>query len=110
MRIESLAESLLAVCRILARVEANRRFFNLAPKCEPRLGNRGLLGDLGGGVTRTGMEQAMLWLLNQSDGRHGIGDIAATSGLSAETLSVAAARLVERGLLKEVKLHDCDSV
>jgi len=105
MQVEALAESLLAVCRILVRVDANRRFLNLNPQCEPRLGNRGLLANLGGGVTRTEMEQAMLWLLNQSDGRHGIADIAAASGLPSETLSLAAAGLVEGGLLKEVGLE-----
>jgi len=102
MRTEALAESLLAVSRILARVDANRRFLNLNPQCEPRLGDRGLLGNLGGGVTRTEMEQAMLWLLNQSDGRHGISDIAAASGLSPETLDSAAIGLVGADLLREM--------
>jgi aminopeptidase-like protein len=103
MRVGSLAESLFAISRILADLDSNRRFINLAPHCEPQLGKRGLFGNIGGGVKRAELEQAMLWVLNQSDGMHGLTDIEAVSGLRREALERAATALVKTGLLSEVQ-------
>ena len=45
---------------------------------------------------------AILWLLNQSDGTHGINDTAAASGLDRKVLTEAAEALLRCGLLEEV--------
>jgi aminopeptidase-like protein len=95
----ALAESLAALSRILGRIDSNRRYLNRSPKGEPRLGKRGLFRDLGG-RSPAEVEHAILWLLNQSDGRHGLIDIAAASGISATVLEEAAHSLVEVGLLE----------
>jgi len=97
----AIAQSLRALMLILARVDSNRRFKNLAPKCEPRLGKRGLFRSVGG-CSPGELEHAMLWLLSQSDGFHGLLDIGAVSGLPDSTLSAAAEALVSAGLLQEI--------
>lgn len=98
LRREALGQSLLALATILRRFEANTRYVNRIPKCEPRLGKRGLFRSVGGRNPGE-LEYAYLWLLNQSDGRHGIRDIAAVSGLPVDLIEAAAASLVEAGLL-----------
>lgn len=101
VRMESLAESFLALARIAESVDANRRFVSLNPKCEPRLGKRGLFGEVGGNVRRSERERAALWLLGWADGLHGIRDIAAVTGIAVHVLEQAAQTLVEAGLLHE---------
>jgi aminopeptidase-like protein len=43
----------------------------------------------------------MLWVLNQSDGRHSLLDVAERSGLSFASVRAAAERLRDAGLLTE---------
>lgn len=98
---ESLAASLdlyREVCRVL---EANRRYVNLNPKCEPRLGKRGLYQSLGGTANAGQVELALLWVLNFSDGTHSLLDIAERSGHSFATIADAAQLLKDHGLLRE---------
>jgi len=89
---QALAASLAACRRIVEVMESNRRFVNLKPKGEPRLGARGLYGALGGAGPKQ-HEHAMLWLLNQSDGAHSLLDIARRSRLPVALLREAAAAL-----------------
>lgn len=97
---ERLQESLDLVTEILQTLEENRYFVNLAPNCEPQLGKRGLYRDTGGEHI-TDRESAMLWLLNQSDGKHSLLDIALRSGIRFKTLAATAQELIDAGLLKE---------
>jgi aminopeptidase-like protein len=97
---ESLLQSLDALKAIAEIVETNRRYFNLAPKGEPRLGKRGLYGSMGGTSPATS-ELAMLWVLNQSDGARSLLDIAGRSGLDFETIRTAANALENARLLSE---------
>ena len=60
-------------------IEGNLSYVNLNPKGEPRLGKRGLYGSLGGGAPAA-REHAMLWVLNQSNGRRSLLDIAGALG------------------------------
>jgi len=96
----SLADSFmkyLAVCRVL---EDNRTYVNLNPKCEPQLGKRGLYR-LMGGSRETGFDQmSMLWVLNLSDGRHSLLDIADRSGYAFTEIHRAASALLENRLLR----------
>lgn len=89
----SLADSYGRCLEILEVLEHDGRYVNLNPKCEPQLGRRGIYKATGGGDLPE-FELALLWVLNLSDGRHGLLDIAERSGLpfglirrSAETLS-----------------------
>jgi len=79
-----------------------RRFRNLLPFGEPRLGPRGLYGSLGGGG-RKEKELALLWVLNQSDGDRSLTDIASRSGLPAGVVEDAAELLVRADLLEEIE-------
>jgi hypothetical protein len=72
----------------------------MLPKGEPRLGKRGLYGTVGG-RSPADRERAMLWLLNQSDGRTSLLDIAARSGIAYGDTRLAADELAAAGLLKE---------
>jgi aminopeptidase-like protein len=98
---EALAESIQAILTIVGRLDRNRRFRNRSPNGEPQLGVRGLLRSLGGESPGTS-EQALLWMLSQSDGQHGIVDTAAISGLPRSLLEAAASALVDSGLLEEL--------
>jgi len=96
----SLAESLGQLLQIVAALEDNRSYVNLNPKCEPQLGRRGLFRQMGG-TKNPATEEAILWVLNFSDGLHSLLDIATKSGISLAVLAVAARQLKESGLLND---------
>ncbi len=96
----ALAESFLALTRMIRQVDSNRLLRSLNPHCEPRLGKRGLFRNVGGGSPAQ-REEAMLWLLNQADGLHGLNDVGAASGIPISVLSEAAAALTAAGLLED---------
>lgn len=98
---ESLRESLDLLIHITKAIETNRRYLNLNPHCEPQLGRRGLYGQTGGSGGM-GKELAYLWVLNLSDGRNSLLDIAERSGLSFSALHDAATSLLDAGLLREL--------
>jgi aminopeptidase-like protein len=79
-------------------VDSNRRYLNLKPKGEPRLGKRGLYSSVGG-TGPEAFEQGLLWLLNQSDGQHDLVAIAQRSGLPFAVLAQGAHALQSAGLL-----------
>ncbi len=102
VRPESLADS-LTKCRAAIKIlEHNRRFENLNPKCEPQLGRRGLYRAVSGGQNADAAAEALLWVLNFSDGRHNLLDIAERSGLEFSTVERSAHALVEHDLLRPV--------
>jgi aminopeptidase-like protein len=96
-----LESSLQACQRICEVIEADRRYINLSPKGEPRLGKRGLYGATGG-ASPAQRENAMLWMLNQSDGSKTLLDIAQTSDRSFDVLASAGLELEKAGLLRAV--------
>jgi aminopeptidase-like protein len=98
IRPESLERTVRAVIEILDVAESDRRYVNVLPKGEPQLGKRGLYPKVGGGAAQE-EQSALLWVLNQSDGRHSLLDIAERSALSFATVNAAAARLRDAGLL-----------
>jgi aminopeptidase-like protein len=106
VRPESLAESLEACTEVVELLEQNRVYVNQCPKGEPQLGKRGLYRAVGGDLDRAGTELAVLWVLNQSDGRHSLLDIAERANLPFATVRRAADVLVEHGLLTEVENYD----
>lgn len=98
---QSLGDSLRACEEVLSILDTNDRFLNLKPKCEPRLGPRGLFNLVGGhgpGV----FEYAVLWVLNQSDGERDLLSIAQRSGLPYALVADAAAALVKVDLLRRL--------
>lgn len=99
---ECLAESIHALAAMIAVLDANRALRNLSPKGEPRLGKRGLYGNVGG--TAPGeFEHALLWVLSYSDGEHDLLAIAERSGLDFGLLARAAAALEDAGLAHTIE-------
>jgi aminopeptidase-like protein len=104
---EHLAGSLFLYRAVLEVLEKNKLYESLNPKCEPQLGRRGLYDALAGDARSTEKELAMLWVLNLSDGRHTLLDIAERSNLPFGTIHHAASLLETHGLLRECgEQHD----
>ena len=95
----SLGDSILHLLMVFEVLEENYKYLNLKPKCEPQLGRRGLYRQMGG-TQNTGVEEALLWVLNYSDGQHSLLDIAEHSGLEFTKVNDAAALLTKNNLLK----------
>ena len=93
-----LADALATVPAVFDVLEGDERYLNLNPKCEPQLGRRGLYSAMGGSPIQQ-LELAMLWVLNLSDGRHGLLDIAERAGLPFHTIHAAAQLLLRHELL-----------
>jgi aminopeptidase-like protein len=94
-----LSESLCAAARIFQALDADERYVNTQPKCEVQLGKRGLYRATGG-VSPSGREHALLWILNQSDGRRSLLDIAERAGMPFTVIRSAADELLHAGLLR----------
>jgi aminopeptidase-like protein len=92
---EDLADSFAKIRAILDVLEADRTYVNQSPKGEPQLGKRGLYSAPGP------QEMALLWVLNLSDGCHGLIEIAERSGISFPAVREAAETLRAAGLLVE---------
>lgn len=101
VRPENLADSLSKCLAIIALIERNRVYWNLNPKCEPQLGKRGIYSQIGGGTDGNSRELALLWVLNLSDGRNSLLDIAERSNLKFSAVASAAQTLLDSGLLQE---------
>jgi aminopeptidase-like protein len=97
---EALADSLRQCLRALAVLEGDGTYLNQNPKCEPRLGKRGIYEGLKGKPSLGDAELALLWILNFSDGKHSLLDIAERAGFPFATVRRAADILEGCGLLK----------
>jgi len=102
VRPDQLGDSLFQCLTVLMVLENNRTFLNQSPYGEPQLGKRNLYKTIGGDSDKAKKEMALLWVLNLSDGRHSLFDIAERSGQKFETIHAAAEVLEEHGLLKEL--------
>jgi aminopeptidase-like protein len=109
IRPESLAEAVEVCLDVVEVLETNRRFTNLSPYGEPQLGRRGLYRSAGGAVATPDDERALLWVLNQSDGRSTLLDVARTSGLRYPVVRRAAERLERAGLLATARVRDAET-
>jgi len=98
--VQSLVDSLSAYLAVLRVLEGNRLYRNLIPKCEVRLGKRGLYRSVGGQTVQPMNEEAMLWVLNYSDGTHSLLEIAEKAGLTFDAVRHAATTLEQHGILE----------
>jgi len=101
----ALAESVQRLLAVVDLLEHNHRYLNLNTKCEPQLGRRGLYAQFGGKGGRL-FNEAVVWLLNFSDGKHSLLDIADRSKVEFGRLVEAAEVLVANGLLQKLELSD----
>jgi aminopeptidase-like protein len=95
IRPKQLGASLKVGIALVDALEGNRRYQNLNPYCEPQLGRRGLYNSNGGEKEIS----ARLWVLNLSDGKHSLLDIAERSGLEFSVIRDAADLLHQKELL-----------
>jgi aminopeptidase-like protein len=101
----ALADSLARLEEIIEIAEADGAFLNTAPFGEPQLGARGLYKPIGGlsaagdQLDRDYDTLALLWVLNQSDGRHSLLDIAEAAHKPFREICAAAVALARAGLL-----------
>lgn len=98
-----LADSFDQCSAVLQVLENNKTYLNQNPKCEPRLGKRGLYRAVGGQAGEEINELALLWVLNLSDGYHTLLDISERSGLAFDVIKNAANALLNHDLLKECR-------
>jgi aminopeptidase-like protein len=98
IRPEALAQSLVALEAIIEAAQHNDVCRNLLPKCEPRLGPRGLFRTTGGHMPAA-FEHAVLWVLNQSDGSRDLLSIAERAGMPFAQIRAAADALLRTDLL-----------
>jgi len=102
VRPEYLADSFAKFLGVFEVLEGNRKYLNKNPKGEPQLGRRGLYGAFGGRKDAKISELAMLWVLNYSDGRHALLDIAEKANLEFKYIRTAADALINAGLLEAI--------
>jgi aminopeptidase-like protein len=102
VKVEQLAESIRVIARAIGVIDANCRMLNMSPKGEPRLGGRGLYGNVGGAPPGE-FEYALLWTLSLSDGQHDLVAIADRSGLSIDILHLASVALQRANLLAPIE-------
>jgi aminopeptidase-like protein len=95
----ALAESFCSLAFIIEVLEKNGIYCNVNPKCEPQLGRRGLYRQMGG-TDNSALEEALLWVLNFSDGKYSLLDIAERSKIAFRDVSEAADMLKKNGLLQ----------
>lgn len=96
-----LAESLEKYLAVIDVLEHDRVYRNTQPKCEPQLGRRGLYRAIGANSTQRTDEMALLWVLNMSDGEHGLLDIAERARMPFDRIARAATALCGVGLLRD---------
>lgn len=85
---------------ILNVIESDNKYLNCNPKCEPQLGKRGLYKIIGGHTDSDNLQLAMLWVLNLSDGKHSLLDVAERSKIDFDVIKHAAKLLLDSGLLE----------
>jgi aminopeptidase-like protein len=95
-----LADSFSKCVSILYVLENNRSYLNKNPKCEPQLGKRGLYQALGGAGDGGVDTVSLLWVLNLSDGKHNLLDIAEKSNLEFVVIKNSADLLLRADLLE----------
>ena len=99
IRAENLADSLERCLQVVTIIEKDETFINVRPFGEPRLGQHGLYESLPDDEDRLLLQQAIQWVLNLSDARHSLFDIAIRSGLEFSIVQHASELLVNCDLL-----------
>ncbi|HMN80961.1 MAG TPA: DUF4910 domain-containing protein, partial [Burkholderiaceae bacterium] len=100
IRAEAMTDTLAKCMAAVDVLEHNAKYLNLFPRGEPQLGRRGLYQALGSAPQPRQLQMAMLWVLNQSDGRCDLLEIAEKAGMSFALIHQAASLLLEHQLLR----------
>ncbi|NFQ00884.1 DUF4910 domain-containing protein [Clostridium sporogenes] len=97
---KSLEDTLNKYMDIIFIIENNEIYINQNPKCEPQLGKRNLYRKL---VCKSSsnLQRAMMWVLNFSDGKNSLLDIAIKAKYNFKEIRTAADLLLDVKLLKK---------
>jgi aminopeptidase-like protein len=98
----ALEESLDVLVDVTRMLEHDRVFERVDGRGEPQLGRRGLYRAISGQKDHAETQMALLWVLNQSDGRHSLLDIAQRSGVGFDRLAAEAGLAEQAGLIRPV--------
>ena len=112
IRSQFLVDTLECYLDIVFKLEGNKIYQTLNPKCEPMLGKRGLYPSIGGQLKQgpsetTGNDsevklRAINWLMHLSDGETSLLDIAAASNIDFDIILEVAETLECNKLLKNL--------
>ena len=102
IRPDSLGTALDVLLGVCSFFERSPRYENLCPHGEPQLGRRGVFHALSLRHDSPQSREALPWLLNYSDGRHCLADIAERSGLELPLLEQVAETLEELALFRPI--------
>lgn len=97
---EAIEKSVEKYIQILNVIERNYRYTNKFPYCEPQLGKRGLYPTMGSKKDTAGYVNAMMWILNYSDGNNDLIRISEMSGINFEEIADTAEILSEKGMIE----------
>ncbi len=98
---DSLVDSYEVLNRILDALEHDPPYLRADPRGEPQLGRRNLYRGLAGNRQLSATDLTLLWVLNLSDGAHGVADMAERSGQPIEQIRDAVERLRSAGLIHD---------
>ncbi len=98
----SLQDTFEKYSSIIYILENNDIFENQNPYCEPNLGKRDLYHTVGAKKKISIISNAIFWILNQSDGKTSLLDIAIKSNLSFDDIKKTADLLLSKKLLKKL--------
>ncbi|RPD91719.1 DUF4910 domain-containing protein [Aureibaculum marinum] len=95
----AMEKTILKYVEILTLIEKNKKYINQFPYCEPQLGKRGLYPTLSEKEKAIEID-AMMWMLNYSDGDHDLLDIIEKCNIDYKTMMNVADKLLLKGILK----------
>ena len=98
-----LDESLELLKRVVAHFESEEVYQNTSPFGEPCLGRHGLYEPHGMPTRSAEMQEAILWVLNQSDGTQSLYSIAEAAGRDVSVIRQAASLLLNAQLIRPVQ-------
>lgn len=99
---EAMEQSVLKYLDIIEAIERNEKYKNLIPFGEPQLGKRGLYPTLSK-KGENDFVNAMMWILNLSDGTHDLIDMSERSKIPIKSLIPVVDKLVDNGILESEK-------
>lgn len=96
----ALEESLHILMQTIDLLERDVLYKRVDGRGEPQLGRRGLYRTISGQHDHATAQLALLWVLNQADGRQSLLDIAERSGMAFDNLAKAADTAREADLIR----------
>lgn len=102
---KAMEKSVKKYSEIINVIENNITYLNNFPFCEPQLGKRDLYPTLGSQKDTAEFVNALMWILNLSDGKHDLIDISGKSKIPFELLVKASEKLEEKKLISKFNIN-----